>query len=339
MTTSSCGEASFSNPIPARGVRVHWEDLPPEIRAAFEERLGGRVIEAITQPTGFSPGLAARLRVEDGRRFFLKAVHETANPDTPGIHRREARVVAAMPRNAPVPTLLWSCDEEGWVALCFEDIDARHPHEPWTEHDLALVVRTLNEMAVVLTPSPFPTEETVGEWFEHTINGWQLALGRGEDRLDAWCTKNLSALAELEAEAPLLVEGDSLLHCDVRADNLLIAQEPVYVVDWPWARLGPSWGGLGWHGAERRHAGRTATQRLHGQVRPEPGLGPSPRRGGLHHLGLFRGPRTRAAPAGYSHSARVPGRSGTRRRCVVARADRLGLRSSEDSAGCVIGGM
>ena len=197
MTTSSCGEASFSNPIPARGVRVHWEDLPPEIRAAFEERLGGRVIEAITQPTGFSPGLAARLRVEDGRRFFLKAVHETANPDTPGIHRREARVVAAMPRNAPVPTLLWRCDEEGWVALCFEDIDGRHPHEPWTEHDLALVVRTLNEMAVVLTPSPFPTEETVGEWFEHTINGWQLALGRGEDRLDAWCTKNLSALAEL----------------------------------------------------------------------------------------------------------------------------------------------
>ena len=26
-------------------------------------------------------------------------------------------------------------------------------------------------------------------------------------------------------------------------------------------------GGLGWHGAERRHAGRTATQRLHEQVR------------------------------------------------------------------------
>jgi len=65
MTTSSCGEASFSNPIPARGVRVHWEDLPPEIRAAFEERLGGRVVEAVTQPTGFSPGLAARLRLED----------------------------------------------------------------------------------------------------------------------------------------------------------------------------------------------------------------------------------------------------------------------------------
>jgi len=140
-----------------------------------------------------------------------------------------------------VPTFLWSYDEEGWVALCFEDVDGRHPHEPWTEPDLALVVRTLKDMADVLTPSPFPTDETVGEWFEHTINGWQLALGRGEDRLESWCAENLSALAELEAEAPMLVDGDSLLHCDVRADNLLIARERVYVVDWPWVRLGPSW--------------------------------------------------------------------------------------------------
>jgi len=106
-------------------------------------------------------------------------------------------------------------------------------------------------MAVVLTPSPFPTDETVAEWFAHTINGWQLALGRGEDRLDAWCTKNLSALAELEAEAPLLVEGDSLLHCDVRADNLLIAQEPVYVVD---RALGSPGAVVGWIGLAWRRA-------------------------------------------------------------------------------------
>ena len=103
------------------------------------------MIDALTQPTGFSPGLAARLRLDDGRRVFLKAVHEAANPDTPGIHRREARVVAALPSSAPVPRFLWSYDDSGWVALCFEDVDGRHPHEPWTEPDLALVIAALKK--------------------------------------------------------------------------------------------------------------------------------------------------------------------------------------------------
>ena len=199
------------------------------------------MVEAVTQPTGFSPGLAARLRLDDGRRVFLKAVHEAANPDTPGIHRREARVVAALPAGAPAPRFLWSSDDRGWGALCFEDVDGRHPHEPWTEPDLQLVIAALKRMAMELTPSPIDTGETAADAFERGINGWQVALQRGEDRLDAWCLHNLSRLVELEAEAPLFVEGDTLLHFDIRADNLLIAGDRVYVVDWPWARLGPAW--------------------------------------------------------------------------------------------------
>jgi len=84
----------------------------------------------VTQPGGFSPGLAARLRTTDGRRVFVKAVSEAGNPDSPDIHRREARVVAALPAEAPVPRLLWSHDEGGWVVLCFEDIDGRLPAQP-----------------------------------------------------------------------------------------------------------------------------------------------------------------------------------------------------------------
>ena len=211
------------------------------MRVALETRLGARVVEAITQPKGFSPGLAARLRLEDGRRVFLKAVHESANPDSPGIHRREIDVVAALPAGAHVPPFLWSYDEGGWVGLCFEDIDGRHPHEPWTEQDLALVVDTLKDMAARLTPSPFTTRETAAQAFAGAINGWQRALRRGEDRLDAWCSQHLPQLAELEAEAPVLSQGETLLHFDIRADNLLIARDRVYVVDRPWARIGPAW--------------------------------------------------------------------------------------------------
>lgn len=211
------------------------------MRAAFELRCGARVVEAVTQPSGFSPGLAARVRLDDGRRVFLKAVSEEANPDTPDIHRREARILAHLPAAAPVARLLWSYDDQGWIALCLEDVDGRHPHEPWTEHDLELVIACVEKMSRDLTPSPMQVDESVPEFFRRTVNGWGLARERGEKRLDDWALRNLDRLAELESRAPGVVEGDGLVHCDIRADNLLIAGDRVYVLDWPWARVGAAW--------------------------------------------------------------------------------------------------
>ena len=211
------------------------------MRAVFERRLGARVVEAVTQPSGFSPGLAARVRLEDGRRVFLKAVSEEANPDTPDIHRREARILAALPATAPIARLLWTYDDMGWVALCLEDVDGRHPHEPWTVHDLDLVIACVEKMSRDLAPSPIPLDDTVPTFFRRTVNGWRIALERRETRLDAWALRNLDRLAELETRAPGVVDGDALVHCDIRADNLLIAGDRVYVLDWPWARIGAAW--------------------------------------------------------------------------------------------------
>ena len=207
----------------------------------LQERLGAQVVEAVTQPQGFSPGLAARLLLSDGRRVFLKAVSDKANPDTPGIHRREARVLAALPERVPAPRLLWAFDELGWVALCLEDIDGRHPGEPWTDADLDLIVAAVEEMSRDLTPSPVATQQTVPEFFARTVNGWRIALERKENRLDPWELRNLARLVDLEARAPALTAGDGLVHCDIRADNLLIAGDRVYVLDWPWARTGAAW--------------------------------------------------------------------------------------------------
>ncbi len=189
---------SLSSPPPAEGVRVHWEDVPESVREDLEARLGGKVVEAVTQPEGFSPGMAARLVLSDGRRYFVKAVSESANPDTHHIHRREARIVAALPPSAPVPRLQWVYDERGWVALCFEDIDGRHPSQPWTNSDLELVVAALKRMARDLTPSPITVDQTAGDALARSINGWRLARARGERRLDSWCLRNLERLAELE---------------------------------------------------------------------------------------------------------------------------------------------
>jgi hypothetical protein len=206
------------------------------VRAAIEDCIGGKVVDAVTQPGGFSPGLAARVRTADGRRCFVKAVSEDANPDTPDLHRREAEVVAAIPAEAPVPRLLWTSDKDGWVALGFEDIDGHNPAQPWRDDELRLVVDGLQRLHEILTPSPIAST-TAADGFAMTINGWEQ-LKQSKAPLDDWSRRHLERLIDLEAKTPALVSGRTLLNFDVRADNILIAGDRVYFVDWPWARIG-----------------------------------------------------------------------------------------------------
>lgn len=59
--------------------------------------------------------------------------------------------------------------------------------------------------------------------------------------LDDWSQRHLEQLAELEAEAANAVEGNTLLHFDVRADNVLLSNEQVWFFDWPHAHTGAAW--------------------------------------------------------------------------------------------------
>jgi len=230
-----------ATPPPAAGQRLHWEQVPERVRRLIEGRLGAGVVSAATQPGGFSPALAARLRTAVGGSAFVKAVPPDANPDSPGIYRREAEVVSRLPAGLPVPRLLWWVDEgpDGWVVLAFEDVEGRHPAQPWRADELRLVLRAVDTLGQRLTPSPIaapPASELVCSW-----QGWEQLAASPQPGLDAWAVAHLDRLVALEAGALAELAGDTLLHLDVRADNVLLAGEAVYVVDWPWASLGPAW--------------------------------------------------------------------------------------------------
>lgn len=139
------------------GRRLDWEHLSAPVREALQARLGSPVMHAATQPGGFSPGLAARLRLADGRRVFIKAAGLHPNPDTPALLRAEAQITAALPASAPSPRLLWSYDDQGWVALAFEDIQGKLPTLPWQPGELQRVLEVVAELAVTLTPAPVAT--------------------------------------------------------------------------------------------------------------------------------------------------------------------------------------
>ena len=230
----------------ATGQRMAWGDVPGWLRDAVEGGLGGKVAEAVSQPTGFSPGLAARLRLADGRRVFVKAVGPGPNADSPDAHRAEARTMALLPHAAPAPRLLWSLDRRGWVALAFEDVDGAHPVLPWRPGELRRVLDMVADLAATLTPAPAGLP-TIGERLAPTFVGWRRLAAdaaAGNDDLaglDPWAARHLDRLADLEAGWPAAAEGDTLLHTDLRADNLLLTPARVVAVDWPWACVGAAW--------------------------------------------------------------------------------------------------
>ena len=229
---------------PPRKVRLTWDQLPERIRDAIESRLGSPVTSATSQPGGFSPGMASRVEMADGRRAFVKAVSPELNPDSPDIFREEARVAAALPPNAPAPRFLWTYDEGagvgGWVVLAFEDVDGLPPADPWRSQELDRVVEALIELSKALTPSPIQVRPA-SDFFVETINGWQLLQADPGAKLDDWSRRHLEVLAALEARAPELSAGDTLIHFDIRSDNLLLTPDRVVVVDWPYACIGAPW--------------------------------------------------------------------------------------------------
>lgn len=224
------------------GARLGIDEVPAHVRQAIEEILGAPVVAAHSQPGGFSPGLAARLVLADGRRAFAKAVGAERNPDAPAFHRREVEVLAALPRDLPVPRLLGSHDDGDWVALVVEDVEGEAPAEPWRPAELSRVVEAMAELADRLTPSPI-ARGPVTVLDEKAFRGWRdlAADPAAAAPLGPAVCARLDELAAIEEGWTAAAEGHSLVHGDLRADNILLTPDEVVFVDWPHARIGAPW--------------------------------------------------------------------------------------------------
>ncbi len=237
---------SNRQPPRARGKRLVWEQLPERIRTAIESWLGEPVVATRSMPGGFSPGLASRLTTASGRRVFAKAVSNTLNPMAPSLHRREILVASRLPTSAPAPRLLWSSREDGgeeWVVLVFEDVDGRSSVQPWIEGEFRQAVDALNRLTTMLTPSPIPKGEVGGVELCGVLfrDSWLRFKFDELTSHDSWVHRHLARLIEAEQRAPSVVAGNTLLHLDLRGDNMLLTENGVVIVDWPHARIGAAW--------------------------------------------------------------------------------------------------
>lgn len=233
-------------PIPeARGKRLEWDALPVHIVRTIDLALGDPVVTTTTIHGGFSPGIACIARTFGGQEFFVKAACSIPNERAPAFHRNEIRIASRFGPDVPASRLIWSFDEgaPGWVVLVYEVVHGHNPELPWRAADVDLVIETLNQLAASLTPSPIPAE-VIGDlpsWGPFQHSGWELLTDDPPPTLDPWSRRHLDALVELDRGTPTVVAGDTLVHLDIRGDNLLLTEDGVIVVDWPHARVGAAW--------------------------------------------------------------------------------------------------
>jgi hypothetical protein len=228
----------YPAPHGATARRLEWAFLPPNLRTYIERKCGSPVLKAISQTSGFTPGFASVLVCEDGSRHFVKAASVKAQRMFADSYREEARKLAALPASVPAPRLLWHLDDD-WVALGIEYVAGRAPQRPWQQADLDALLDALETVADVLTPAPdgLALDEAAAD-FASLLEGWPTIRETRTD-LDPALLVEAEALARRYAE---ICAGDTLVHTDIRSDNVLIDSDGrAQICDWNWPVRGSAW--------------------------------------------------------------------------------------------------
>jgi hypothetical protein len=222
-------------PVGRTARRLTWPHLPPAVRDEVESRYGSPVVDAVSQDAGFTPGFASVLTCADGSRHFVKAASAKAQPAFATSYREEARKVAALPDGLPAARLEWWIDED-WVVLGLEHVAGRAPARPWRSDELDVCLDALEVVADRLTPAPAdldldPVADELGGWAGHWTHVRATRPG----------LPHLEEAAELARSAVDVMAGETLVHTDVRDDNLLLTETGAVLCDWNWPVHGAAW--------------------------------------------------------------------------------------------------
>lgn len=239
---SSTGD---SGPQAHNHARLRWADVPVEIRALIGELAGSPVVAGSDVSGGFSPGFAGLVETAGGGRVFVKATSGTRFPHSITFARRELEIHPLLPSDAGAPALLWSHDDGDWVIAGFEALDGRSPELPWRAHQLTLALDAIHALSQVTVPadSGLPRFAVMSQWAglaELPPEEREHLAARGGE-WGHWALRHLDLLQSWEAEAPEAVRGTSLVHHDLRADNMVLTPSGPVIVDWPFACRGAPW--------------------------------------------------------------------------------------------------
>jgi aminoglycoside phosphotransferase (APT) family kinase protein len=190
---------------------------------------GAHVVGARPVTGGYTHNLRRVLTLDDGRTVFMK---RAVDQETADWLRTEWSVYQAL-AGAPFLAAVVAWEEGPLPTLVLEDLSAATWPPPWSFRQIDALLATLASVHQARGPTGVPKlrshEGRPGA-------GWDRVQERPEELLGlglcsaAWLERALPVFASAAAAAD--VEGDALLHCDVRSDNVCFDGARVRLIDW-----------------------------------------------------------------------------------------------------------
>lgn len=173
------------------------------------------------------------VHLDDGRRVFVKAAKAA---HTARWLRREAEVYHL--HGSFIADLIAFEDDPVEPILVIDDLSEADWGSRW---DAARVAAVRAALTAVAASAPPPNTPTVREILADDP-GWEAVradpgpfLSTGI-RSREWLDRALPTLQDAADAAP--IDGDGLLHLDVRSDNLCVRDGTAILVDWNWCSTG-----------------------------------------------------------------------------------------------------
>ena len=205
----------------------------PSVLERIQKLMASPAVEWRTLRKGHTAAETWLMRFESGKSAFVK--HAT-DEQTASWLKSERAVYEAV-RGDFLPDLLgW--DGGDFPILILEDLSHAGTVPPWTEEAIERVFALLEVLARTQLPDTFRPLTSYPEPFE----GWHqiakapapfLRLGLVAPR---WLDAALPDLLQAEKAADL--RGDSLVHTDLRSDNIFFHRDLTMLIDWNWACRG-----------------------------------------------------------------------------------------------------
>jgi hypothetical protein len=189
---------------------------------------------------GHTPARRWIVTLANGRTAFVKV----ATDELTASWLRDEHLAYSVLRGAPfMPEYLGFYDDGAHPVLAIEDLSGASWPPPWTSDGVEAVFACLDRIADAQAPEGLPhaADDHLGlreGWLEIERNPAPfLGLGLCSER---WLSRAIPNLLDASRAAPL--DGTSLLHFDVRSDNLCFRPGgSAVLVDWNWTSIGNRW--------------------------------------------------------------------------------------------------
>ncbi|MFN7115130.1 MAG: aminoglycoside phosphotransferase family protein [Alphaproteobacteria bacterium] len=246
----------FFDPPAARESKPSFDLLPPDMRQKIESRLSGEIVSGDVVYGSLSSSAGYVLTFDSGLKVFAKGSHPDEMSHGTLHIRQEIRAYEYVPVLKETSPRLYSWvsdnNEDGWTLGLWSFIQQDEKvHFTQRVSDVMALVAQVH--AAVPPDNILPVAQShnyIGAFLkdekkwrriesEAGISTKFLNLFEDPAAAQVWLAQNIAALIALQAETAARDDTPSMIHGDLRTDNIIFGKDRSWLVDWPNACLGP----------------------------------------------------------------------------------------------------